>query len=158
MTCGGCSGAVNRVLSKAQTQGELQVSEVSGVCEQPDSIIQYMAGIVSSFDISLEKQEVNVTGSAPYETVLEIIKKTGKTVRRPLGSLKDRVVHCKAVSTRYGQVRPLKLKRRYRCRCKLSSGAEYAVFYGFGFEQPISRPSYSRKAQTFLLYVTLRQL
>jgi len=83
MTCGGCSGAVNRVLSKAQTQGELQVSEVSGVCEQPDSIIQYMAGIVSSFDISLEKQEVNVTGSAPYETVLEIIKKTGKTVRRP---------------------------------------------------------------------------
>lgn len=37
---------------------------------------------VSSFDISLEKQEVIVKGTAPYETVLEKIKKTGKEVRR----------------------------------------------------------------------------
>ncbi|KAH8922815.1 copper chaperone taha [Atractiella rhizophila] len=56
MTCTGCSGAVERVLKK--TEG------------------------VESFDISLEKQEVivNANASAPYETVLEKIKKTGKTV------------------------------------------------------------------------------
>lgn len=37
---------------------------------------------VSSFDVSLEKQSVVVKGSAPYETVLEKIKKTGKEVRK----------------------------------------------------------------------------
>jgi len=55
MTCSGCSGAVERVLKK--TEG------------------------VSSFDISLDKQEVIVKGTAPYDTVLEKIKKTGKEVR-----------------------------------------------------------------------------
>jgi len=54
MTCSGCSGAVNRVLTK--TPG------------------------VESIDISLEKQEVRVKGSAPYDMVLEKIKKTGKKV------------------------------------------------------------------------------
>ncbi|EIW85158.1 copper chaperone taha, partial [Coniophora puteana RWD-64-598 SS2] len=54
MTCGGCSGAVTRVLSK-------------------------MDG-VTSFDVSLEKQEVIVKGTAPYDAVLEKIKKTGKEV------------------------------------------------------------------------------
>ncbi|KDN47548.1 putative ATX1-antioxidant protein and metal homeostasis factor [Tilletiaria anomala UBC 951] len=55
MTCSGCSGAVTRVLSKLEG--------------------------VSSFDVSLEKQSVVVKGTAPYETVLEKIKKTGKEVK-----------------------------------------------------------------------------
>jgi len=55
MSCSGCSGAIERVLGK--TEG------------------------VTSFDVSLEKQEVIVTGPATYDTVLEKIKKTGKEVR-----------------------------------------------------------------------------
>ncbi|KAL0946859.1 hypothetical protein HGRIS_013026 [Hohenbuehelia grisea] len=55
MTCSGCSGAVDRVLKK--TEG------------------------VSSYDISLEKQEVIVKGSIPYEELLAKIQKTGKEVR-----------------------------------------------------------------------------
>lgn len=37
---------------------------------------------VDSYDVSLEKQEVIVRGSAEYDYVLEKIKKTGKEVRR----------------------------------------------------------------------------
>jgi len=55
MTCSGCSGAVTRVLLKAEG--------------------------VDSFDVSLEKQEVIVNGSASYDDVLATIKKTGKEVR-----------------------------------------------------------------------------
>lgn len=36
---------------------------------------------VKSYDISLEKQEVVVKATVPYETVLEKISKTGKEVR-----------------------------------------------------------------------------
>ncbi|KAI0288376.1 hypothetical protein BC826DRAFT_1038798 [Russula brevipes] len=57
MTCGGCSGAVTRALKKAEEKG------------------------ISSYDVSLEKQEVLVTGTIPYDDVLEVIKKTGKEVR-----------------------------------------------------------------------------
>ncbi|KAN0076857.1 hypothetical protein V8E55_010712 [Tylopilus felleus] len=53
MTCGGCSGAVSRALSK-----------VEGI----------------TYDVSLEKQTVVVKGDVPYEDVLEKIKKTGKEV------------------------------------------------------------------------------
>ncbi|ETS64554.1 hypothetical protein PaG_01019 [Moesziomyces aphidis] len=55
MTCSGCSGAVERVLSKLQG--------------------------VDSYDVSLESQSVVVRGSAPFDTVLEKIKKTGKEVK-----------------------------------------------------------------------------
>ncbi|ORY64599.1 copper chaperone taha [Leucosporidium creatinivorum] len=55
MTCSGCSGAVDRVLKK--TEG------------------------VSSYDISLEKQEVLVTTTVPYDDILAKIKKTGKEVK-----------------------------------------------------------------------------
>ncbi|GJE86899.1 heavy-metal-associated domain-containing protein [Phanerochaete sordida] len=55
MTCGGCSGAIERVLKK--TEG------------------------VSSYDVSLEKQEVLVKGTIGYDELLEKIKKTGKEVR-----------------------------------------------------------------------------
>ncbi|KAI0797926.1 copper chaperone taha [Abortiporus biennis] len=54
MTCSGCSGAVERVLKK--TEG------------------------VDSYDISLEKQEVLVNGSIPYDDLLAKIQKTGKQV------------------------------------------------------------------------------
>ncbi|KAH7889239.1 copper chaperone [Phlebopus sp. FC_14] len=53
MACGGCSGAVSKALSK-----------VDGI----------------TYDVRLDKQEVEVTGGVPYDTVLEKIKKTGKEV------------------------------------------------------------------------------
>ncbi|EFQ98949.1 hypothetical protein MGYG_01962 [Nannizzia gypsea CBS 118893] len=57
MTCSGCSGAVERVLKK-------------------------MSG-VKSFDVSLENQTAQVvTSSLSYETVLEALKKTGKTITK----------------------------------------------------------------------------
>ncbi|MCJ1336888.1 Cytosolic copper metallochaperone [Bachmanniomyces sp. S44760] len=56
MTCGGCSGAVERVLKKLEG--------------------------VKSYDVSLDTQTANVVAepSLEYDTVLEKIKKTGKTV------------------------------------------------------------------------------
>ncbi|GAA5983383.1 hypothetical protein JCM10908_000262 [Rhodotorula pacifica] len=55
MTCSGCSGAIDRVLKK--TEG------------------------VTSHDISLDKQEVLVKATVPYDDVLAKIKKTGKEVK-----------------------------------------------------------------------------
>ncbi|KAL4814009.1 heavy metal-associated domain-containing protein [Aspergillus spinulosporus] len=56
MSCGGCSGAVERVLKKLDG--------------------------VKSFDVNLNSQTASVVtdASVPYETVLATIKKTGKTV------------------------------------------------------------------------------
>ncbi|GAM89714.1 hypothetical protein ANO11243_077530 [Dothideomycetidae sp. 11243] len=56
MSCGGCSGAVERVLKKLEG--------------------------VKSYDVSLEKQSAHVVAepSLDYATVLEKIKKTGKQV------------------------------------------------------------------------------
>lgn len=48
------------------------------------SIVSYSSSRlpgVDSFDVSLEKQEVIVRGSAAYDDVLATIKKTGKEVR-----------------------------------------------------------------------------
>ncbi|KAL4785076.1 hypothetical protein BJX76DRAFT_356399 [Aspergillus varians] len=55
MSCGGCSGAVERVLKKLDG--------------------------VKSFDVSLDSQTASVVTDAtvPYEMVLATIKKTGKT-------------------------------------------------------------------------------
>ncbi|PSK33596.1 metal homeostasis factor ATX1 [Elsinoe australis] len=57
MTCGGCSGAVERVLKKLDG--------------------------VKSYEVSLDKQTAHVVTeeSVDYATVLEKIKKTGKTVK-----------------------------------------------------------------------------
>ncbi|CAF9914596.1 Cytosolic copper metallochaperone [Imshaugia aleurites] len=56
MSCGGCSGAVERVLKK--TEG------------------------LASYTVSLESQTADVyTDDVPFATVLDKIKKTGKTVR-----------------------------------------------------------------------------
>ncbi|KAI9458677.1 hypothetical protein BJY52DRAFT_1268953 [Lactarius psammicola] len=57
MTCGGCSGAVTRVLEKAKASG------------------------VSEYTVNLDTQEVIVKGTMPYDDVLGVIKKTGKEVR-----------------------------------------------------------------------------
>ncbi|KAI9815076.1 MAG: Cytosolic copper metallochaperone [Pycnora praestabilis] len=66
MTCGGCSGAVERVLKR------LDVRIVNGSSS---------AG-VKSYDVSLDTQSADVTtGEAlDYATVLKTIKKTGKKV------------------------------------------------------------------------------
>ncbi|KAF2185400.1 putative iron/copper transporter Atx1 [Zopfia rhizophila CBS 207.26] len=57
MSCGGCSGAVERVLKKLDG--------------------------VKSYNVSLETQtaEIVAEDSLKYDTVLEKIKKTGKTVK-----------------------------------------------------------------------------
>ncbi|EPQ62839.1 Bgt-688 [Blumeria graminis f. sp. tritici] len=56
MSCGGCSGAITRVLGKLEG--------------------------VKSFDVSLENQTATVVAAETlsYETVLSTIKKTGKKV------------------------------------------------------------------------------
>ncbi|CEL51568.1 Metal homeostasis factor ATX1 OS=Saccharomyces cerevisiae (strain ATCC 204508 / S288c) GN=ATX1 PE=1 SV=1 [Rhizoctonia solani AG-1 IB] len=58
MTCSGCSGAIDRVLKRTKDAGD-----------------------VSSYEVSLDKQEVIVTGKLPYDDVLAKIKKTGKEVK-----------------------------------------------------------------------------
>ncbi|KAF2872701.1 putative iron/copper transporter Atx1 [Massariosphaeria phaeospora] len=57
MSCGGCSGAINRVLGKLDG--------------------------VKSYNVSLENQtaEIVAEDSLSYDTVLEKIKKTGKAVK-----------------------------------------------------------------------------
>ncbi len=74
MTCTGCSGAVTRALKKAQEKG-------------PGSEYYTLLWLtvahfepVSSYDVSLEKQEVLVIGTIPYDDVLAVISKTGKEV------------------------------------------------------------------------------
>lgn len=74
MTCGGCSGAVNRALGKME--GE-QMRLIRAYLYQP---IIPMSGL-KSYDVNLEKQIVTVIPeTATYEQVLEKIKKTGKEV------------------------------------------------------------------------------
>lgn len=48
------------------------------VCRVSD--VRVLAG-VSKYSVNLEKQEVLVEGTIPYDTLLEKIKKTGKEVR-----------------------------------------------------------------------------
>jgi copper chaperone len=79
MTCGGCSGAVERVLKKLD--GEITAQAVAH-----QSSIHTEANVqppgVKNFDVSLESQTATVTADEKldYATVLEKIKKTGKAV------------------------------------------------------------------------------
>ncbi|KXN89230.1 Metal homeostasis factor ATX1 [Leucoagaricus sp. SymC.cos] len=58
MNCGGCSAAINRVLTKAKAAGD-----------------------VTEFDVSLESQQVIVkTTKLNFDSVREKIAKTGKEV------------------------------------------------------------------------------
>jgi len=66
MSCGGCSGAVERVLKKLDG--------------------------VEKYDVSLENQTAEVItkdDTLPYETVLTTIKKTGKKVKSGEADGKD---------------------------------------------------------------------
>lgn len=49
---------------------------------------------VESYEVSLEKQEVFVTGTIPYDDLLAKIKKTGKEVGRQRLSLLTAAVDC----------------------------------------------------------------
>ena len=78
MTCGGCSGAVTRALKKAQDT----VSESGNSrCHILLSLKIAQFESVASYDVNLEKQEVIVKGTRPYDEVLGVIQKTGKEVR-----------------------------------------------------------------------------
>ncbi len=74
MTCGGCSGAVTRALKKNQDNG------TGSEHNTPLRLTINNFKPVSSYDVSLEKQAVLVTGTIPYDDVLAVIKKTGKEV------------------------------------------------------------------------------
>lgn len=78
MACGGCSGAIERVLNK--TDGILppflSLPPVLSVLTRPTSGL-------TSIDVSLEKQLVTVSASSEgpsYDDVYEKIKKTGKEI------------------------------------------------------------------------------
>ncbi|GAC75787.1 copper chaperone [Moesziomyces antarcticus T-34] len=81
MTCSGCSGAVERVLSKLQGR-PLPLHRPCRLDTRSHALLPFawMQG-VDSYDVSLESQSVVVRGSAPFDTVLEKIKKTGKEVK-----------------------------------------------------------------------------
>lgn len=78
MSCGGCSGAVERVLKKLE--GMFTYS-MRAVLTARQGLTRDFSG-VKSYDVSLESQTATVLAddSLGYERVLEAIKKTGKTV------------------------------------------------------------------------------
>lgn len=78
MTCSGCSGAVDRVLKK--TEGTL-VPLLRHPQYYSAHLLQLCVLGVSSYNISLEKQEVIVHTTVDYDTILAKIKKTGKEVK-----------------------------------------------------------------------------
>jgi copper chaperone len=82
MTCGGCSGAVERVLKKLDGKINHPQRPVHG------SVLKYFSADkpaltgVKEFDVSLDSQTATIKTdeSVDYATVLEKIKKTGKAV------------------------------------------------------------------------------
>ena len=85
MTCGGCSGAVERVLKKLDGSSFLPFSVVPLPCSTtPPAIFTRLTlrSGVKSYNVSLDSQTADVVAedSLDYSTVLEKIKKTGKTV------------------------------------------------------------------------------
>jgi copper chaperone len=81
MSCGGCSGAVERVLKKLD--GELSPLPPPPHGSQPRMPEANCTAGVESYTVSLETQtaEVIAAESLDYDTVLEKIKKTGKKVK-----------------------------------------------------------------------------
>lgn len=80
MSCGGCSGAVERVLKKLD--GEIRALATPSHAPLHATADSVFPG-VKSYNVSLETQtaEIVTEDSLNYETVLEKIKKTGKTVK-----------------------------------------------------------------------------
>jgi copper chaperone len=79
MSCGGCSGAVERVLKKLDGASALTIPHHSWLYHL---LTQVSLG-VKSYNVSLETQSAEIVAedSLDYNTVLEKIKKTGKTVK-----------------------------------------------------------------------------
>ena len=100
MSCGGCSGAVERVLKKLDgivsplPLPRLAPPSFQHKCPSPTTVppllapppfhtelsLKYLG--VKSYNVSLDTQtaDVTTTDEVSYDTVLEKIKKTGKTV------------------------------------------------------------------------------
>lgn len=72
MSCGGCSGAIDRVLKKLDG--------------------------IDSYEVSLENQTATVVTSLPYEHVLAKIAKTGKKVNSATVDGAERSVEVPAAS------------------------------------------------------------
>jgi copper chaperone len=81
MTCGGCSGAVNRVLGKLEGRCLSSLLSPLPLFPLKGAATDIPAG-VQSYDVSLDTQSATVIAdpTLPYETVLRTIKKTGKKV------------------------------------------------------------------------------
>ncbi|KAL2214187.1 hypothetical protein CC79DRAFT_1328089 [Sarocladium strictum] len=85
MSCGGCSGAIDRVLKKLDGMSRLVPVPL---CRTPCCAIPIVEPIeltnvcvgVESYEVSLEDQKAKVITGLPYETVLEKIAKTGKKI------------------------------------------------------------------------------
>jgi copper chaperone len=98
MSCGGCSGAIERVLQRIDGQSSLPrpLSEAAPLrllapASSPNTphlslfaLLQLLIGSTGvkfySVDLDSQTAEVNVDEGVSYETVLEKIKKTGKKV------------------------------------------------------------------------------
>lgn len=78
MSCGGCSGAIDRVLKK--TEGVCFSRRTRRPVLMDPHHPTLLAGI-ASYEISIERQEVVVHTSMDYNTVLATLKKTGKEVK-----------------------------------------------------------------------------
>lgn len=74
MSCGGCSGAIDRVLKKLE-------GKTTPPSEPLDRLLTTSPPPgVESYDVSLENQTAKVVTALPYDTVLQKIAKTGKKV------------------------------------------------------------------------------
>jgi copper chaperone len=84
MSCGGCSGAVNRVLAKLDGASSSLLPPFSPLrqTQKNTQLTHPLETGVKSFDVSLDTQTATVIADTnlPYETVLQTIKKTGKAV------------------------------------------------------------------------------
>ncbi|KAJ5369606.1 hypothetical protein N7509_014218 [Penicillium cosmopolitanum] len=78
MSCGGCSGAVERVLKKLEVQCTSLLLFLTRAIVNQSSLLPG----VKTFDVNLESQTAKITTepSLSYDTVLATIKKTGKAV------------------------------------------------------------------------------
>ena len=75
-------GAVERVLGKARYITTPPAYYASPYTQLTNSNLRETG--FSSFDLSLEKKEVVVKTTVPYDSVLEKIKKTSKDVRQSI--------------------------------------------------------------------------
>lgn len=82
MTCGGCSGAVERVLKKLDgTTPPLPAAPQGYTAYSMLNANLYLLKGLQSYDVNLESQTAIVnTEAVPFETVLATIQKTGKAV------------------------------------------------------------------------------